>query len=159
LTGVLIALSAGVAEESFRFLFKHFLIRPPKSSLSQPIVFGLGHGIMEACYLLIPALIAGYSFSQLGTAFYERAVAITLHVILTIIVWNGFQKNQKWRYLLFAVLVHGAVDASIVFFQLFNCSVFTIEAAFTGMVLLLLIYAIYSRKYYLTKEGIDDEKI
>jgi uncharacterized membrane protein YhfC len=48
LIGILIALSAGVFEESARFLFKQFLIKPAASDFSQPIIFGLGHGIAEA---------------------------------------------------------------------------------------------------------------
>ena len=54
--GVLIALSAGVFEEGFRFVFKRFLLKPDKCSFSQPIIFGLGHGVAEALIILLPVL-------------------------------------------------------------------------------------------------------
>jgi uncharacterized membrane protein YhfC len=41
LIGILIALSAGVFEESARFLFKQFLIKPAASDFSQPIIAGI----------------------------------------------------------------------------------------------------------------------
>jgi len=56
LIGVLIALTAGIFEETFRYLFKLFFLKPDKCEISQPIIFGLGHGISEVCMILLPAL-------------------------------------------------------------------------------------------------------
>lgn len=151
LIGILIALSAGVFEEGFRFLFKQFLIRPSECTISQPIVFGLGHGIAEALIILLPAL-ASLSIVQLGLAFLERGLAIILHVTLTVMVWNGFQQKQRVLYLLIAIAIHGFVDALIPVFASFSNSVLLLEGAFAVIDVLLIIYTFYSKKYYISKE-------
>ena len=51
-TGILIAMSAGIFEESGRFAFKALVIKPTKSQFWEPVVFGLGHGLCEAVWLL-----------------------------------------------------------------------------------------------------------
>lgn len=158
LSGCLIALTAGIAEESFRFLFKKFLIKPEKSSYSQPIIFGLGHGLMEACLILLPSIFMGYSLSSLSWGFIERALAILMHISFSVIVWNGFQKNKKGLYLLIAILAHGAVDSTITFFAYYKWSVFAIEGAFAAMTVILLTYAILSKKYYIQIKGEKNEE-
>lgn len=150
--GILIALSAGVFEESFRFLFKQFLIKPSKCIFSQPIIFGLGHGIAEALIILVPALSL-VPISQLGLATLERVLAIILHVNLTIIVWNGFQKNQRVLYLLIAVVIHGFVDSLIPVLSRFSNPIILIEGALAVIDILLIVYCYNSRKYY-SKEAL-----
>lgn len=150
LIGILIAFSAGVFEEGFRFLFKQFLIRPSECNISQPIIFGLGHGIAEALIILIPAL-ASVPVSQLGLAFLERGLAIILHVTLTVIVWNGFQKKQRALYLLIAIVIHGLVDALIPVFTSFTDSVLLLEGVFAVIDVMLIVYTLYSKKYYIRR--------
>jgi len=147
LIGVLIALSAGVFEESFRFLFKQFLIRPSKCSFSQPIIFGLGHGIAEALILLLPAL-SMVPISQLGLAAFERILAIILHVNLSIIVWNGFQKNRRLLYLLIAIIIHGLVDSLIPLLSPYPNSVLLIEGSLVLIDVLMIFYSFNSKKLY-----------
>ena len=128
LFGILIALSAGVFEESFRFLFKQFLLKPHKCAFSQPIIFGLGHGVAEAIMVLLPALSI-VPVSQLGLAFFERVMAIILHINLTILVWNGFQRNRRFIYLLIAIGIHGFVNSLIPILSQFQNSILFIEGA------------------------------
>lgn len=151
ITGIIIALSAGIFEEGFRFLFKQFLLKPDKCVFSQPVIFGLGHGIAEALIILYPALSMVH-ISQLGLAFLERFLAIILHVNLTIIVWNGFQKNRKVLYLVLAVIIHGLVDSLIPLLYPFANYIIMIEGALAVADILLAIYSYNSRKHYLTKE-------
>jgi len=148
LIGILIALSAGVFEEGFRFLFKRFMLKPDKCSFFQPIIFGLGHGIAEALIILIPvlSLIPG---SQLGWALFERIMAIILHVNLTVMVWNGFQKERKTLYLLIAIGLHGFVDSLIPILSPISNSLLLIEGALAVANILLTGYSYYSRKYYI----------
>mgnify|MGYP000896131959 CR=1 FL=1 len=155
--GIVIALSAGVFEEGARFLFKQFLLKPDKCVFMQPILFGLGHGIAEAAIILVPALIA-VPLSQLGLAFLERALAITLHVTLTVVVWNGFQKNRRIYYLLAAVAIHGFVDTLIPILSPLSNSILLIGSALAAVDVLMVIYAVHSRKYYI-KRGNGNEKI
>lgn len=147
LIGILVALSAGIFEEGFRFLFKQFFIKPSECGFEQPIIFGLGHGITEALIILIPALSLA-PVSQLGLAFLERVLAIILHVNLTILVWNGFQKKQKMLYLLIAIVIHGFVDSLIPVFSSFPNSVLLIEGTLAVVDILMTGYSYYSRKYY-----------
>lgn len=156
LIGILIALSAGVFEESFRFLFKQFLIRPYECSFSQPIIFGLGHGIAEAMMILIPALAIA-PISQLGMAVLERVLAIVLHVTLTVVVWNGFQKNQRVLYLLIAIAIHGFVDSLIPVLSPLTNSVILIEGALAIIDILMIGYSYHSIKYYIQRRNSNEE--
>ena len=112
LVGCLIAVSAGVFEEVFRFLFRQFLIRE-SVKISEPIIFGLGHSLMEIIYIFAPIIISsGLSMiSPLGII--ERVIATLIHIELSIIVWNGFLANKKYLYLLLAVLPHSICDMLI----------------------------------------------
>lgn len=145
----LVALSAGVFEEVFRFLFKQFLLRPAASSFSQPILFGLGHGLTEALIVLIPPILQGYTLSDLSFAFLERTLSIVLHISLTVMVFNGFQRGRKWRYLLAAVLLHGAVDFVLPVLAASGVSALLIEALYFIIVIPFAVYAARSKKFYL----------
>lgn len=151
LIGILIAFSAGVFEEGFRFLFKLFLVKPGNCAFSQPVIFGLGHGIAEALTILLPALSLA-PVSQLGLASLERFLAIILHVNLTVVVWNGFQKKQRILYLLAAILIHGVVDSLIPVLLTLPNSIIFIYGAVAAIDVILIGYSYYSRKYYVQKE-------
>ena len=112
LVGCLIAVSAGVFEEVFRFLFRRFLVREGVK-ISEPIIFGLGHSLMEIIYIFVPVILSsGWSvISPLGII--ERIIATLIHIELSIIIWNGFLVNKKYLYLLLAVLLHSICDMLI----------------------------------------------
>lgn len=156
-TILLIGLSAGIFEEGFRFLIKLFLMKPARCGMLQPILFGLGHGVTEACIILIPLFLAGYTVGMLGLAIVERALTIVLHVSLTILVWNGFQLDKKLRMLAAAILLHGLVDTVFPILQRYGLAAVTIELIYGAVVLLTLGFMVYSRKFYI-KGGPSDEK-
>ncbi len=139
--------TAGLAEELARFLFKLGLVRPTPSGISQPIIFGLGHGLMEVVYLLLPPLLSGYG-PMMGLAFLERALAMCMHVGLTVMVWNGFQTGRRWLYLGLAILVHALIDSSLGLLMALKLTPLQTEGVIGLYALGLLIYTIYSRKYY-----------
>lgn len=130
-------------------------MKPAHSTMGQPIIFGLGHGISEVCVLLLPAAstIATLPPGQLSIVLAERIMAVTLHVALTIMVWNGFQRGRKAVYLLAAILVHGLIDALIPIISSFSTSVLMIEGAIAVAAALMVVYAFHSRKYYLKEEN------
>jgi uncharacterized membrane protein YhfC len=152
LIGILIALTAGIFEESFRFLFKLFLMRPDKCEISQPIIFGLGHGISEVCVIVLPSINALLMTGQLPLALLERVLAVVFHVTATIVVWNGFQRNKKALYLLLAVFLHGLLDALIPIFSFFSISLPLLYCVILAFDILMVLYAFHSRKYYLREE-------
>lgn len=112
LVGCLIAISAGIFEEVFRFLFRRFLVREGVK-ISEPIIFGLGHSLMEIIYIFAPVILSsGLSvISPLGII--ERIIATLIHIELSIIIWNGFLVNKKYLYLLLAILLHSICDILI----------------------------------------------
>ena len=112
LVGCLIAISAGVFEEVFRFLFRRFLVREGVK-ISEPIIFGLGHSLMEIIYIFTPVILSsGLSvISPLGII--ERVITTLIHIELSIIIWNGFLANKKYLYLLLAILLHSICDILI----------------------------------------------
>jgi uncharacterized membrane protein YhfC len=143
---ILIVLSAGLFEEGFRFLFKQFLLRPDKSPYAQPLVFGVGHALCEAAYLLLP-LIPVYPLSALWPAIIERLMTLFIHIGLTFIVWNGFQTGKKWLHLLIAIIVHGLVNAIIPISSQFKIPGLIVPWLIVATIS-LLVYSLYSRKYY-----------
>lgn len=151
LIGILIAFSAGLFEEGFRFLFKQFLLKPVACPLAQPIIFGLGHGIAEAVYVLGPAFQL-IPLAQLELAVLERILAIILHVSLTVIVWNGFQKGQRGLYLLLAIAVHGGIDSLIPLLISHPNATMLIEGALFILDVGLIVYVWRSGKYYVKGE-------
>jgi uncharacterized membrane protein YhfC len=156
LVGILIALSAGVFEEGFRFLFKQIVLKPNKCRFSQPVIFGLGHGLTEALIVLVPALMV-VPVSQLSLAFLERVLAVVLHVALSVIVWNGFQKKQRVLYLLIAIAIHGFVNSLIPVLTPLSNSILLIEVSLAVIDVFLVIYIYYSKKYYTRRRNENEE--
>lgn len=150
--GVLIALSAGLFEEGFRFLFKQFLLKSAKSPYAQAWVFGLGHALCEAAYFFVP-LFSVYPLFALLPGLFERFLTVFVHIGLTFIVWNSFQRGRKWAGLFTAILVHGLIDAAIPILHYFKSSQW-IWLVLIISALALLAYAFISKKYY-REEGIS----
>ena len=112
LVGCLIAISAGVFEEVFRFLFRRFLIRD-SIKIAEPVIFGLGHSLMEIIYIFTPVVLASGLSVISPLAVVERIFATLLHIEFSIIIWNGFLVNKKYLYLFLAVLLHSLCDIII----------------------------------------------
>lgn len=112
LVGCLIAISAGVFEEVFRFLFRRFLIRD-SIKIAEPVIFGLGHSLMEIIYIFTPVVLASGLSVISPLAVVERIFATLLHIEISIIIWNGFLANKKYSYLFLAILLHSLCDIII----------------------------------------------
>lgn len=112
LVGCLIAISAGVFEEVFRFLFRRFLIRD-SIKIAEPVIFGIGHSLMEIIYIFTPVVLASGLSVISPLAVVERIFATLLHIEFSIIIWNGFLTNKKYSYLFLAILLHSLCDIII----------------------------------------------
>ena len=156
-TGILIAMSAGIFEESGRFAFKSLAIKPTKSQFWEPVVFGLGHGLCEAVWLLSPiwAMAGLLEPGQIVLAVVERLIAIAMHIGFSVMVWNGFQLDKRLRFLFLTILAHGLVNALIPLAGKFGLGILQLEGLFAVLALLLVTYAIFSRKYY-QKEAVGE---
>lgn len=150
----LLSFSAGLFEETFRHLFRRFFFRQTPHTWREPVLFGLGHGVFEALYFLLPAL-QYVSLSSMGPALIERLFAIIIQIGLTVMVWNGFQKKRPIRYLLLAIAAHGAVNFIAVSMQASGYTIYTVEGAIGIMAVLFLMYTLRSRENY--PEGDYDE--
>lgn len=156
-SGVMIAFTAGIFEESGRFAFKALAIKPAKSRISEPVIFGLGHGICEAVWIFSAfwGSISLLQPSQLILPVVERLLAITIHVGFSVMIWNGFQLDKRVRYLILAIAGHGIVDALIPLAGKFGWGVFALEGMIAGIAALLLSYVFYSKKYYRKEESYE----
>lgn len=151
LVGIIIAFSAGVFEEGFRFIFKRFLLKPVKFGILDPIIFGLGHGLAEALIILLPSMLI-LPLKSLYLGILERFLAIILHIGLTVIIWNGFQLNRRYKYLGIAILVHGLVNSLIPIFSISQNWIILVEGSLALIDLLIILYIFKSKKYYLGEE-------
>ena len=151
LVGIIIAFSAGIFEEGFRFIFRSFISKPVKLGILEPIIFGLGHGLAEAFIILGPVIFR-VPLSSLYVGILERFLAIILHIGLTVIIWNGFQLNKKYRYLGIAILVHGLVNSLIPILSFSQYWIILIESSLAIIDICIIIYIYKSKKYYLREE-------
>lgn len=157
ISGILIALTAGIFEESGRFAFKAVALKPARARISEPVIFGLGHGLCEAVWMfsIFWDSISILGFPILVVPVVERLLAITLHVGFSVLIWNGFQLNKRFHYLLMAILAHGMVDALIPLAGKLGWGVLAMEGIVAVFAGLSLIYVFHSRKYY--KEEVSHE--
>lgn len=147
LTGILIAFSAGLFEESTRFIMKLFFLKPAKSDIIEPIVFGLGHGLAEAVMVLLPFLFI-LPLESLALGFLERFLAILLHMGLSVVVWNGFQLDKRLRYLVLAIVLHGLVNSLIPLLQFSTNPIVLIEGSLLLIDIFMVLYLLRSKKHY-----------
>ncbi|HWQ71794.1 MAG TPA: YhfC family glutamic-type intramembrane protease [Desulfitobacteriaceae bacterium] len=120
---ILLALSAGIFEETGRYFGLRFFLKN-KLSWENGIVFGLGHGGAEAFSFVglnylktIFALLTGQTVDWVAnTPSYlflvggvERILAITAHIGMTMLVLYAVKYGKK-SYFLLAVLFHTLID-------------------------------------------------
>lgn len=111
-----LAFSAGVFEETARFLFRwKFVDRD--DHISQAISFGLGHGLVEVLFVVFLMISSPMPISTSTTllAAYERVLAVIFHVGMTVLIWNGFLKDRAGLYLFLAMLCHGLFNSVAIF--------------------------------------------
>ena len=138
-TGWIIAFTAGLFEESGRLILLQFFKRAAADLLATALTFGLGHGLMEAGWLLLSIIgnIVFNGFSMMsGVAILERVFAVVLQVALTILVVMAVNRH-KIRWYLLAMLLHTFVDGMLMYFR----SVVAVEAFIGGCAVAIFIFA------------------
>ena len=106
----LLALSAGVAEESARWVFMRWLLK--RKTYFNGTIFGFGHGGIEALLLVgIPVVmqINMVGTSQLFLSGVERLCALAVHTCLSLIVLISIRKRQL-RYVCYAIMIHTIIN-------------------------------------------------
>lgn len=179
---VFLGITAGLFEEIGRFLgFKIF--RKNNLSWGDGVAFGIGHGGIEAIIFggiaNLQNLIIVISSSNCAKAIMnansirttiqslnsmvvllggiERLSAIIIHVVLSLLVLYGIQKNNK-KYLILAILVHGIIDSVVGILSNLGVNIYLIEIWCLVCSMLLLIFAI-KFKYLFKGDVVKNEKI
>ena len=155
LFGIVGGFFAGLFEETGRFVAFKTVLRKKRGNDGNALMYGAGHGGIEAVILLSVSMVVNLIFalqfnagvpSQLGTASaaqqliampswmllvgaVERLTAVTIHVSLSVLVWFAAKNNKKfWLYPL-AILLHLIVDAVAVILSGLAVNVWIIEGA------------------------------
>lgn len=156
-TALFYGLTAGIFEETGRFIAFKFILKN-HLTYENGIAYGIGHGACEAIYLcFLPALISELSKISVGASAvmsFERLFAMTIHVGLSLVVLYGV-KNKKYIYLLYAILIHGIIDAGSV---LLSSSILLTESYVLIWAVLLLIFIIKSKKLFYSERVENYEK-
>ena len=124
LYGFLLAFTAGLFEETARWIgFR--ILGPNRRGFRDGVVFGLGHGGVEAVWIfwmMAAQLQAGIQATPLGLAlgFAERAAAVCFHVGASVLVLYGVRK-RKIRWLFLAILLHTLLDMTVVLGNIWSC--------------------------------------
>ncbi|MED0935817.1 YhfC family glutamic-type intramembrane protease [Bacillus mobilis] len=112
---LLLSLSAGIFEEVARFIAMRYFMK--QRDWQSGFLFGAGHGGIEAVLIVgIPviSLLLSQTVIQNGDSYYfagiERIFAMVLHIGLSIIVLHAVVQ-KKFRYVVYAILIHGAANA------------------------------------------------
>ena len=169
---LLLALTAGLFEEIGRFIGIRYLLKPDMLNWENAFVFGLGHGGIEAFYLVgvsyavsFVQVLGGQHVAEiLGTpASYfllggvERVLAVAMHIGFTMLVFYAVKK-RKPLYLLAAIAAHMLVDAIVPLLKMtgLTLDVWATEGVFAVLAALLVIITIRF-KPLLTHEGFNNE--
>ena len=170
---IFLGATAGIFEEVGRFLgFK--LALKKKRNWFDGLSFGMGHGGIEAMLLAgvsnvqslfilsslnkgtYDSMKYGMSVERVKTIYgaltsmsvllggIERIFAIAIHVGLTLLILYGINQRKK-IYLGLAILIHGAIDASVVIFMNLGFSVYIVELWCGICAVVLLFFAIKIR--------------
>ncbi|MDA1679184.1 MULTISPECIES: YhfC family glutamic-type intramembrane protease [unclassified Bacillus cereus group] len=112
---LLLSLSAGIFEEIARFIAMRYFMK--QRDWHSGFLFGAGHGGIEAVLIVgvpVISLLLSQTFIQNGDSYYfggmERIVAMVLHIGLSIIVLQAVVQ-KKFRYVVYAILIHGTANA------------------------------------------------
>ncbi|MDQ0150912.1 YhfC family intramembrane metalloprotease [Eubacterium multiforme] len=172
LYALFLGITAGVFEEGGRYLGFKIALKNNRRWIDG-IAFGFGHGGIEAILIVglssIKNLITLISLnngtylggnaeslkslylelSNINVLFggIERISAIIIHIGLTLIVLYGINKKQI-RYLILAIIIHGAIDFMSGIFVMSGMNIVFSELFIGTFALGLLIFTIKSRKLF-----------
>ena len=155
LLGIFGGFMAGLFEETGRFVAMKTVLRKKRANDYNGLMYGAGHGGIEAVILLSFSMIMNVVFSlqinagqasplggldaaqQLAsTPFWmmlvgaiERISAVAIHVSLSVLVWFAAKNSKKFWLFPLAILLHLVVDAVAVILSRLGVNVWIIEGA------------------------------
>ena len=168
LYGIVAGLFAGVFEETGRFFAFQTVLRKKRGNDQNALMYGAGHGGIEAILLLSAPMVinsifalqfnAGVSsalggiseaqtlinlpFWMLLVGAVERIAAITIHISLSVLVWFAAKNGKKFWLFPLAIVLHAFVDAVAVILSGAGVSVWIIEGAVYVIAIAFVILAV-----------------
>ena len=148
----MLAVSAGVFEETARFVAMRFFLK--KKTLQNGIVFGLGHGGIEALLIVgIPTITNPlFSSAPLFASGVERLCAMTMHVCLSIIVLIGVKRNQLY-FCGLTIVIHSLINFIIGYLAK------DLSLVFIELTLMLLTAILVFVTYQMSRRKFNDKKM
>ncbi len=169
LYGIVGGLFAGVFEETGRFVAFKTVLRNKRGNDANALMYGAGHGGVEAVLLLSATMISSIVYAILfnsgsaslpggsldtaqalistpswmflvGSA--ERIAAVAIHISLSVLVWFAAKNSERfWLYPL-AILLHLFVDAVAVILSKLGVNVWIIEGLVYVIAATLVVLAV-----------------
>lgn len=106
-----LAFTAGLVEELARWIF--IRARLKDQTVRNGIIFGLGHGGIEALLLIgVPVVSSTIYMMQsqlLVLSSIERLCAMTIHICLSLLVLIGVRK-RAFRFCMYAIIIHTLIN-------------------------------------------------
>jgi len=169
-------LMAGLFEETGRFVAFKTVLKKRLGNDRNALMYGAGHGGVEAILLLgfayisnlvmsllinagmadkLTAGLTGDALAQVESTFttltatapwtyllavVERAVAVTTHICLSVLVWFAAKKPGKFRLFPLAILLHAALDGITVILAA-RLPLWGVEGCLVVMAVLLVLVA------------------
>ncbi|MBA4347455.1 MAG: YhfC family intramembrane metalloprotease, partial [Clostridiales bacterium] len=159
LLGIFGGFMAGLFEETGRFLAFKTVLRKKRANNYNGLMYGAGHGGIEAVILLSVTMIINVIFSLqmnagqpspfggldaaqqlMGMPFWmflvgavERIGAVAIHMSLSVLVWFAAKNGKKFWFFPLAILLHLLVDAVAVILSRLGVNVWLIEGAVYAM--------------------------
>ena len=165
--GAFAGLMAGLFEETGRFVAFKTLLRKKRGNDANALMYGAGHGGIEAVLLMSVAMISNLVFAlsvNAGTAdptlatqaaqlvgiapatflasIVERIGAIALHISLSVLVWFAAKNGKRFWLFPLAIVLHALVDAVAVIMSRFVSNMWWIEGAVYVMCIGCIVLAV-----------------
>lgn len=180
-------LFAGVFEETGRFVEFKTVLRKKRGNDVNGLMYGAGHGGVEAVILLSVSMVMNIIFSLqynagqnsalggldsaqalLNTPFWtflvgavERISAVAIHVALSVLVWFAAKNGKKFWLFPLAIFLHLLVDAVAVVLSRSGVNVWIIEGAVyvLAIAFVLLAIAVWKKNHAAAVEEAPTEAI
>ena len=152
--GAFAGMMAGLFEETGRYFGFAVLLRKKRGKDINGLMYGAGHGGIEAVLVMSLAMVSNLVFAfsvNAGTAdpsmasiaaqlagiapvtflvsIVERIGAVALHISLSVLVWFAVKNRKRFWLFPLAIVLHALVDAVAVIMSRFVTNIWLIEAA------------------------------
>jgi uncharacterized membrane protein YhfC len=152
--GAFAGMMAGLFEETGRYFGFAVLLRKKRDKDINGLMYGAGHGGIEAVLVMSLAMVSNLVFAfsvNAGTAdpsmasiaaqlagiapvtflvsIVERIGAVALHISLSVLVWFAVKNKKRFWLFPLAIVLHALVDAVAVIMSRFVSNIWLIEAA------------------------------